>query len=225
MLKNETNKMRVRKIIICKECKQKKPHVAFGLCRSCYGKLHHKTYIKPSNKIICKICKEEKQLGAHGLCTNCYKRLWKGYITKEGIKIVNSNSPTYLGVHVAEQVLSKVFKNVKQMPNGNPGYDFICSKGMKVDVKSSVFKFDKRRPNDKGRWHFNIYKNIIADYFLCIAFDNRSDLIPQHLWLIPSEKVNHLIGLSISKLQIHKWEMYSQPIDKVISCCNELKLH
>ena len=44
----------------------------------------------------------------------------------------------YLGVFINEQLLFKIFKNVKQMPLLNPGYDFACNKGMKVDAKSSA---------------------------------------------------------------------------------------
>ena len=219
MLKNETNKMRVRRIIICKECKQKKPHVAFGLCRSCYGKLHYKTHKRPSNIITCKICKKEKEHVAHGLCRKCYKKLRKDSLSIS----INKSCSQYLGITVAEQVLSKVFKNVKQMSPNHPRYDFVCNKGKKIDVKSATLKFDKRRPNDKGKWYFNINKNTIADYFLCIAFDNREDLNPQHLWLIPGKEINHLLGFGISKSNVHKWKKYSQPINKVISCCNTLK--
>lgn len=225
-------------MIVCRNCGKLKPHNAFGLCGNCY---------KKQNLKVCKICGEKKPHEAKGLCKNCYQRqnliicsscgkLKPYYTSKKICKTCSShkmekNRPfnenksctLFLGIHVAEKVLSKVFKNVQQMLPNNPGFDFKCNKGMKIDVKSSVLNVDKRRPNDKGYWSFYIKKNIIPDYFLCIAFDNRTSLTPQRLWLIPGEKVSQLTRLSISKLQTHKWSQYEQPIDKVISCCDELK--
>ncbi len=103
------------------------------------------------------------------------------------------------------------------MPPNNHGFDFYCGKVHKVDVKSSA-NGDK---NDS--WSFGIRKNAIADYFLCIAFDNRDDLNPEHLWLIPGNDVNHLVHLGISKSTISKWSQYEQPLDKVLACCNKMK--
>ena len=200
-------------LIICKNCGEEKYHAAKGLCATCYAKQSLPKIIK------CKSCGKLKPHNAFGLCHNCYQH-------KIGLHKpmhLNKSCSSYLGVVVAEKVLSKVFKNVKQMPNYNKSYDFICSKDMKIDVKSSTLHLDKRLPNYKGRWNFHINKNTVPNYFLCIAFDNHSSLIPQHLWLIPSKKISHLIGLGISKLQTHKWTQYEQPLEKTLECCNELK--
>lgn len=131
----------------------------------------------------------------------------------------NPDCAIFLGVVVAERVLSKVFKNVERMRQGNPGYDFICGKGFKIDVKSSCF--DKKR----GSWRFRIDRNQEANYFLCLAFDNRKDLKPQHLWLIPSKVVNHLTGATISRSKLEKWAQYelTDKIDEVVACCDTLK--
>ena len=132
----------------------------------------------------------------------------------------NKEHSLFLGVHIAEQVLSKVFKNVKQMPYGNKGFDFFCNKGKKIDVKASVLHTNGE---SLGHWLFIIKQNIIADYFLCLAFDNREDLNPLHIWLIPADKLNHLTGTTISKSTINKWDEYKLDINKVISCCNIMK--
>lgn len=142
-------------------------------------------------------------------------------------KELNKNCPTFLGCHVAERVLSHVFKDVDRMPSNNRGYDFICNKGMKIDVKSACLHKDK--------YHFIINHNKIADYFLFIAFDNRTNLNPQHIWLIKSDEklsysekfLNELNGINITnKLYcIDKFLIY-ELIDKLketIECCNELK--
>ena len=196
-------------LIKCKFCKKLKPHYAKGLCQKCYkkqyNKINGKVYYQNNKE---KIKEKSKQY-----------RYTKGSLSMN----LNKSCSSYLGVHIAEQVLFKIFKNVKQMPPNNAGYDFICNKGMKIDVKSSTFKLDKRRKKLNGRWYFTINKNTIPDYFLCIAFDNRKNLNPLYLWLIPANKINYLKSASISKSTINKWSQYSQPINKVIACCNKLK--
>ena len=126
----------------------------------------------------------------------------------------------FLGVYVAEQVLSHVFKNVEQMLINTPGYDFICGKGYKVDVKSSC---RSSCGTFADRWIFHIDKNQIADYFLMAAFDNRNDLNPEHIWLIPSGEINDHVSISVSESTLHKWEQYEIGIDEVVLCCDEIK--
>ena len=131
----------------------------------------------------------------------------------------NKCCPDYLGVTVAEKVLSKVFKNVQRMPMNNPGFDFICGRGYKIDVKSAC------KLKDRNTWMFCINHNRIAGYFLVLAFDNRDDLNPLHVWLIPGRAVNHLSILAISLSTIEKWSQYELigKLDKVIACCNIMK--
>ena len=132
----------------------------------------------------------------------------------------NKECSMYLGVHIAERVLSKVFKDVERMGVTNPGYDFVCNRGMKIDVKSSCVL---HRKNCLDHFTFSIKRNKIAKYFLCLAFNSREDLTPIHMWLLPSNKFNHLICASISESTINKWDEYRLPIDKVSSCCEVLK--
>ena len=133
----------------------------------------------------------------------------------------NIDSSSYLGVYVAEQVLSKIFKNVEKMPYGNSGYDFICGKGCKIDVKSSCkHKFEKKSDG----WTFAIRYNRIPDYFLCLTFDNRTTLNPEHIWLIPGNDVNNKGGISISESTLYKWSKYElNKLDDIIKCCNIIK--
>ena len=150
---------------------------------------------------------------------NCWN--WKG-----GDKHVpyyeNKDCSNYLGRHIAERILSKYFEDVKHMPYHNHGYDFICKKGYKIDVKSSCLHHPK---NSNVRWYFDINRNKVADYFLCLGFDSREDLNPMRLWLIPGNKVNEKIGLIItnSERSLNTWKEYEKPIDKVEVCCEHLK--
>lgn len=142
---------------------------------------------------------------------------------RHGVKPMSENKTcsSYLGCHVAERVLSKVFKNVEVMPPNHPGYDFICNKGKKIDVKSCCML--PAHDTHACRWLFTINRNSVADYFLCIAFDNRDGLNPLHIWLIPAINISHLQGASISVTTIDKWDEYRIDITKVIKCCNKIK--
>lgn len=130
----------------------------------------------------------------------------------------NKSCSSFLGVFVAEQVLMKSFDKITRMPYGNSGFDFICGRGYKVDVKSAT-----RRKNRPIEWDFCIRQNKIADYFLCLAFDNRNDLNPVHVWMIPGNVINNYVTMSISESRLDKWLQWERPIDKVVTCCNKMK--
>lgn len=126
----------------------------------------------------------------------------------------NKSCALYLGVAIAERVLSKVFKDVQRMPMHNPGFDFICNKGYKIDVKSATI-------NKYNRWNFQIRGNIIADYFLCILYKNRDELKnPLKIWLIPTNamvdgrKVKDRPTLSMGTHSINKYSAFER-VDKL----------
>jgi hypothetical protein len=132
----------------------------------------------------------------------------------------NKDSSRYLGEVIAERLLPAYFKDIKRMPSGNRGYDFICSNGYKIDVKSSCLAFS----SGYDRWTFNIRKNVTADYFLFIGFDNRTKLTPLHVWLVPKEISGGKIVQNISDTigGIAMWVDYEKPIDQAIECCKVL---
>ena len=133
----------------------------------------------------------------------------------------NKDCTSYLGCHIAETVLASVFNDVTKMPYGHKGFDFICSRGKKIDVKSSCILNNDKRSTDN--WIFNIKRNEIPDYFLCLAFTNRDDLKPLHMWLIPCDIVCHLWSASISSTTINKWDKYALNIDNVVLCCDTMR--
>lgn len=177
---------------------------------------------------ICNVCKIKKPISEfynnkHGKCKKCFcKHVIENNHIKGKTKPYGEakGSPLYLGVYVAERVLAKVFKNVKRAHMQNPGYDFICGKGFKIDVKSACLS-----KKDYPSWNFRIRQNKIADYFLLLAFDNREELNPQHLWLFENKNLNNRKTFSIykSNVAILKWKEYELPLDKVEYCCNILK--
>jgi hypothetical protein len=126
----------------------------------------------------------------------------------------------YLGVYIAERLLAKIFKTTTRMPYGNPGYDFICGKGFKVDVKAACRRHRQHCPD---RWIFHIKKNIAADFFACFAMDNRKSLNPEHFWLFPADVVNQKHSLTIFEDQLGHWKSYEQPLGHVLQGCTALK--
>ena len=131
----------------------------------------------------------------------------------------NKECSAYLGVYRTERLLRHLFNDVEVMPYGHKGYDFICNNGWKVDAKSSCIR------KNRNDWVFNINYNTEADYFFCVAYDNRQDLNIIHVWMLPGDKFNHLTTASISKSTIHKWDEYKKSIDDVVLCCDEIRAH
>lgn len=185
----------------------------------------------------CRVCGADLVIGVnvtqHGIntynhiCRNCnneqsreYSLEYRHRTGRQKSMSENRDCPAFLGVYVAERVLSHVFKNVVQMPYGNPGYDFICGGGYKIDAKSSC---RRRRPHRSDQWIFTINKNQIAEYFLCLAFDTRESMNPEKMWLIPAEKINNKSGAAISESTLLKWDEYELDMDDVVSCCNILR--
>jgi hypothetical protein len=128
----------------------------------------------------------------------------------------------YFGVYVAERALSRFFDHIERMPYGNPSFDFRCGRGYLIDAKSACLTQEGTK---SPRWWFNIKKNTVPDYFLCIGFDNRESLDPMHVWLVPREILNNRVGFGITNTQkgLRKWEKYEKPLDRVNTCCGAIK--
>jgi len=179
---------------------------------------------------MCSFCREIKSLedfyknqsrsdGLSHYCKTCITELNR----RRGIRPLAEakDSGSYLGVHIAEKVLSEVFESAEWMSANNPGYDFICSCGFKVDVKSACLR---QRKSSIG-WEFTIRKNMVPDYFALLAFDSVDDLNPMHLWLIPGGIINEKASITITNSPkcLAKWERYEQPINSVVDACNKMK--
>lgn len=183
------------------------------ICKACASKYAHEWYIRNRSSSIERAKKWQREHPYESRAKNTRSRRKHGVLALTD----NKSCALYLGIHVAERVLSLIFKNVERKPLHNPGYDFICNKGKKIDVKSACLRTTLRG------WKFHIGQNTIADFFLCLAFDNRKDLNPLHIWLIPGGELSHLKSASISISTIQKWDEYRLDISKVVTCCNELR--
>lgn len=216
----------MRKIIKCKICGELREHCAFELCQKCYDKQYRETHREEKRIYFKRYHRdhhEEKSIYDKQYYENHREEIKQHYDSSptSGGSKTNKTCASYLGCTVAERVLSYVFKDVERMPYNNPGYDFICGKGFRIDVKSTC-----RRKHEtwSDQWGFGIRYNTIADYFLCIAFDNREDLNPEHIWLIPGSDINDKSNAVISESTLDKWSRYElNKLDNVISCCNILR--
>ena len=202
-----------------------KEHDEFGevvhRCRDCGVVLTEENWNPSARRRGNYICKK---------CQNEQMRLWKKenpdkvkasstrYHRKNGQIPMSDNKEcsAFLGVHITEGLLRNIFKDVVMMPYGNPGYDFICNRDKLIDSKSSCL-------GKNGRWLFNINRNVIADFFVLVAFDNRDDLNVLHVWMIPGSVVNHLTNATIRPSTIHKWDQYKLDVNKASACCDTMK--
>lgn len=110
------------KFIKCIKCGEIKELAGRGMCKKCYDK----EYLKENRERIRKYQKERYKANSEYIKEYQTERRRKhgGLSMSE-----NKSCSIFLGVHVAEKVLSRVFKDVKQMPTHNPGYDFVCNRG------------------------------------------------------------------------------------------------
>lgn len=196
-----------------------------GLEKPLNGFYSHKDY-PDGHRYECKTCsrvecKKYQQKNRAKLTT--YERERKHRLGLARPMETARDCTAFLGVHVAESLLSRLFDHVIVMPNCNPGYDFICGKGFKIDVKSACLTFPER--TESGCWMFDVDRNEIADYFMCVGFDNRVTLNPMRLWLFPGNLINERCSLRITNSQrsLKKWVEYERPIDRAIVCCDAMQ--
>lgn len=121
-------------------------------------------------------------IGRGFTCYEEYTKVWKYYPGMPNPIRENRKDPRFIGLYVAENGVLKLFEGSKQMKRGNPGYDIICDKGYKIEVKAATLT----RYNTLV---FHLEKNKIADYFILIGFNNIIELKPLYLWVIKSDEI------------------------------------
>lgn len=113
-----------------------------------------------------------------------YVREWRHDNNINSPMSENENCASYQGVYIAEKIharkiLPLIFGGIeKEMPYGNPGFDYIVNGGFKVDIKST------RLANNT--WNFAILNNDKADYFVLMGFnnpENEDDLVLLRVWV------------------------------------------
>lgn len=141
----------------------------------------------------------------------------------------NYDCTLYFGVHIVERILTDIFKEVTRMHIQNPGFDFICKNGKKIDTKARCLEYHEGWMG----WNFGIDYNKVADYFLLVGFDNRDSMYPMHIWLIKGKdiirkrKLNEFKGLGITNkpgyiAEFKKYEIVDK-LEKMRDCCDKIK--
>jgi hypothetical protein len=191
---------------VCSKCKLSKPLTNYYIYKS--GPRTRKPYSR---------CKE---------CLNKASsiRSKTNWIKLHGSDLASKNKSCskYLGIIIAETILAHEFPGFTRMPNDNPGYDYDCPKGFKIDVKSACTGIS---PYGVAKWQFEIRKNKVPHFFIFVAFDNRTDLNLLHIWLIPGPLINTKTGIVISNTPegLAKWSKYSRPLTNALNCCSQLR--
>lgn len=168
-----------------------------------------------STESICKMCKNKYAANwakENRDSINARRKAWRYRTGENRPPDQNHECSLWLG-NIAESILMEAFGAIERMPPGNRGYDFICKNGYKIDAKSSCL-LKKAKV-----WQFDINKNDIADYFICLGFDNRKSLIPTKVWLIKGELVRGRMCIAMGKHK-SKWDVYLRDINKIQNICN-----
>ena len=190
-------------------------------CRVCGKDLTDENWSPGNRKANSKICRECHSKRSQKWREENYERHLADctrWDREHGVLSMSENKecPAYLGISVTEKLIYRYFRDAIRMRNGNPGYDIVCNRGKLIDVKSACL-------NTRGGWYFTINHNMIADYFVLVAWDDRENLNILHVWLIPGNVLSHLKGTRISPSTVHKWSQYEKDVTKMIACCNAMK--
>lgn len=217
----------------CKECDTTKPLSEFNTIKSGKYAGRPQPYCRP-----CSSLKAAKWTKEHPERAKQTMKSWRKENSKRIAELqlrYHANHPEkfhpaaktptcthYLGSYISETVLSREFKNIKRMPSNFPGYDFECNRHFFIDVKSSC---QQHHDSKNGYWQFIIKCNQVPHYFLLIAWDNRDDLNPLYIWLIPAALINmkKILYIGNTEESLAKWKKYERPLTNVLSCCRTMR--
>jgi len=137
----------------------------------------------------------------------------------------NKDCSSYFGTFT-ENLMIQTFEDPIKMPYGNPGFDWMCKKGDKIDNKSACLRYDI--PFWEG-WTFPIKWNNIAEWFVLSAWDNRESLKPLHVWvfhkndIVRDKKFWRRDSISITNKTSHLKKLenyeYIDRLDKLKEIC------
>ena len=169
--------------------------------------------------------------GRRSWCKDCANKHDKDYYHNGGGKekrgrismYKNKNCAHYLGIVVAERLIKHLFNDVVMMPFGHPGYDMICNRGKKINVKASTINARQNKNSIMKSWKFNINYNKKCDFYLLMAFDDVINLTPLFAWMVPGNEVSNKSGLRISLSNIHRWDDWKIDLDNAQACCDLMK--
>ena len=155
-------------------------------------------------------------------------RYWKH---KAGIclpKEFNEDCSVHFG-DFTENLMIQTFEDPIKMPYGNPGFDWKCKNGDKIDNKGICLMCRGYSPY----FAFPIRCNNIADVFILSCWDDRNSLNPLHIFAFHKNDIVRgrkfckfelfVITNTPKKLkELEKWEVTDR-LNKLKEICNVLK--
>lgn len=114
-----------------------------------------------------------------------HQREWRHETGRQFPKEDNPDCSAYFG-DFTESLMIQTFECTIRMPYGNPGYDWTCKRGDKIDNKGRCLSY---RPGQSPRCKFYIGYNNIADWFILSAWDSRDNLNPLHVWAFHNDDI------------------------------------
>lgn len=142
----------------------------------------------------------------------------------------NEECSTYFGIWIAENYIIKTFEDADKAPYGTIGYDWICNKGKKIECKARCLDSNNAWDYPIGnRRNYNY--NMVADYFIISAWDNRESLNPFHVWVFHRDDIvrgepfwmRMSISISNSEKVLKKFKKFevTNRLDKLKELCNK----
>lgn len=120
---------------------------------------------------------------------NVYKNDWKRnkrYNTGEQIPMSeNPDCSRWFGEFIAENYVMKTFEDYIKAPPNNPGFDWTCNKGQKVQHKARCLEI----ACTTFGWGFPIRRNNVPDYFILSAWKDRQSLTPMFVWIFRRDEI------------------------------------
>lgn len=143
----------------------------------------------------------------------------------------NTDCPSYFGIYIAEKYIIQTFEEPIPMPPNNPGFDWLCKNGLKIQSKARCIGY--RSCCDSSIFEFLIKRNSIADWFILSAWDNRDSLVPLHIWafhkndIVRGRKFCEFVSLSITNKpeylkEFEKYEV-TDKLEKLKEICDRDK--
>ena len=193
--------------------------------------IERKVYEKTAENAGCKNTKGylDKCARDLGFKDNAERQREQSYNTGKSLpKEFREDCPVYFG-DFTESLMIQTFEGAVRMRHNNPGFDWICKRGDKIDNKGRCLIYNNKSPN----WIFNIRYNNIADWFILSAWDSRDSLTPLHVWafhkddIVGGKKFWRRDSFSITNTpkglkEFEKYEITGR-LDKLKELCNKKK--
>ena len=155
-------------------------------------------------------------------------REWKHKTGRCLPKEFNEDCSIHFG-DFTENLMIQTFEDPIKMRHGNPGFDWICKEGYKIDNKGACLVYRECT----SYFEFPIRCNNIADVFILSCWDNRDSLNPLNIFVFYKNDIvkgrkfykfeSFIITNTPKKLkELEKWEVTDR-LYKLKEICNRLK--